>query len=156
MAAVFKIGGNALNKPIGARAKSVIGTDETDTPQGKNKKLTGILYDRYYKIPKPKGSKLNPKWKPEYMKALQKGNNLENLLKEIWDLKEQKANNPLAAMAWRLEKTLSSQGASCAICGSYEDVQMHHVRALKDISKSTNAIHKHMVAIERRQIPVCR
>lgn len=156
MASVFKIGGNALSKPIGVRAKSVIGADETDTPQGSNKKLTGILFDRYHKIPEPKGSKLNPKWIPEYLKALQKGNNLENYLKEIWNLKGQKAKNPLASMAWKLEKTLSSQGAPCAVCGSYEDVQMHHVRALKDIVKSTNVVQKYMIAIERKQIPVCR
>jgi len=64
--------------------------------------------------------------------------------------------NPLASSAWRLAKTISSQGASCAICGSNEDVQMHHVRALKDIAKSKNAVHRHMIAIERRQIPVCK
>jgi hypothetical protein len=86
VATVFKIGGNALNKPIGVSAKSVIGADETDTPQGPKKKLTGILFDRYHKIPSPKGSKLNPKWKPEYMKALQKGKDLDSFLKIICDL----------------------------------------------------------------------
>jgi hypothetical protein len=77
-------------------------------------------------------------------------------MSEIWGNKKQNAKNPLAAMAWRLERTLSRQGATCAICGSNEDIQMHHVRALKDIAKSKNAVHKHMIAIERRQIPVCR
>ena len=86
VASVFKIGGNALSKPIGVRAKSVIGVVETDTPQASNKKLTGILFDRIQKIPKPKGSKLKPKWIPEDSKALQKGNKLENYLKEIWNL----------------------------------------------------------------------
>lgn len=156
VAAVFKIGGNDLSKPIGVRAKSVIGADEPNTPQGSKKKLMGILFDRYYKIPKPKPSKLNPNWITEYMKALQKGDNLDNFIKEIWNTKAQKVNNPLASMAWRLAKTISSQGAPCAVCGSYEDIQMHHVRALKDIAKSTNAIHKYMIAIERKQIPVCR
>ena len=74
----------------------------------------------------------------------------------MWETRGQTAKNPLASMAWRLEKALSKQGAPCAICGSYEDVQMHHVRALKDIAKSTHAIHKHMIAIDRKQIPVCR
>lgn len=59
-------------------------------------------------------------------------------------------------MAWRLEKTILNQGAPCAICGSHVDVQMHHVRALKDIVKSKSIIHKYMIAIERKQIPVCR
>lgn len=156
VAAVFKIGGNNLRKPIGVRTKSVIGVDEPNTPQGSKKELTGILFDRYHRIPKPKPSKLNPSWIPEYMKVLQKGDDLEHFIKEIWKTKAQKAKNPLASTAWRLAKTISNQGAPCAICGSYENIQMHHVRALKDIAKSTNAIHKYMIAIERKQIPVCR
>ena len=135
VASVFKIGRNDLSKPIGAKIKSVVGLNENDTPPKHKKKLTGILYDRYFKIPKPKGNKLNPNWKPEYIQALQKGNNIEDFIKIIWDLRGKKAKNPLASMAWRLENTISSQGAPCAICGSTEDVQMHHVRALKDIEK---------------------
>ena len=90
------------------------------------------------------------------MKGLIKGNNLEDFVKELWKLKASDAKSPLAATAWRLAKTLSSQGSNCIICGSNENVQMHHVRALKDIAKSKNVVHKHMIAIERRQIPVCR
>jgi len=71
-------------------------------------------------------------------------------------MKRQTAKNPLASMTWRLANAISRQGAPCAVCGSYEDVQMHHVRALKDIAKSKNAVHKYMIAVERRQIPVCR
>jgi group II intron reverse transcriptase/maturase len=85
VAAVFKIGGNDLSKPIGVRAKSVVGADEKDLPQGKPQKLMGILFDRYHKIPKPKGNKLNPNWRPEYMMALHKGDNLENILQFIWN-----------------------------------------------------------------------
>lgn len=34
----------------------------------------------------------------------------------------------------------------------------HWIRgiALKDLAKSTNVVHKYMIAIERKQIPVCR
>lgn len=156
MAAVFKIGGNDLSKPIGVRAKSVIGTDEIDTPQGHKKIISGILFDRYHKIPKPEGNKLKPNWTPEYKKALQQGRSLEDFINILWGMRGPNAKNPLASMAWRLEKSLSNQGAPCAICGSYEEVQMHHVRALKDIAKSTNAVHRHMIAITRKQIPVCR
>jgi len=156
VAAVLKIGGNALSNPIGVRVNSVVGADENHTPQGSDKKLKGILFDRYHKIPKPKGNKLNPKWKPEYLKALKKGGSIEQYLKTIWDMKGQTAKNPLASMAWRLASSISRQGAPCAVCGSYEDVQMHHGRALKDIANSKNAVHKYMIAVERRQIPVCR
>lgn len=55
-----------------------------------------------------------------------------------------------------MSKTISSQGAPCAICGSFEDVQMHHVRHLKDIAKSKSIVHKYMISIERKQIPICR
>jgi hypothetical protein len=79
MAAVFKIGGNDLSKPIGVKVKSVVGADESDTPQAK---LKGILFDRYHKIPKPKANKLSPNWKPEYMKALQKGEKLDSFIKK--------------------------------------------------------------------------
>lgn len=156
VAAVFKIGGNDLSKPIGARAKSVVGADEANTPKGRTKALTGILFDRFYKIPRPKGNKIKPSWTPEYIKAFKKGIDFHSFIKLLWDTKRQNAKNPLAAMAWRLETALSSQGAPCAICGSFEDVQMHHVRALKDIAKSKNNVHKYMIAIERRQVPVCR
>lgn len=64
------------------------------------------------------------------------------------DLKGQKEKNPLDYRAWKLANTLSSQGAPCALCGSYEDVQVQmlhklhmlhmlhklHVRAFKDRS----------------------
>jgi group II intron reverse transcriptase/maturase len=156
VAAVFKIGGNDLSKPIGVKVESVIGADEKDTPQGKRKQLKGILFDRYHKIPKPKANKLKPNWKPEYLKLLESESQLDKMLEVIWKGRSEKARNPLAAMAWRLDKTISSQGAPCAICGSFEDVQMHHVRALKDIAKSKNAVHQYMIAIERKQIPVCR
>jgi len=37
---------------------------------------------------------------------------------------------------------------------SFDDVQMHHVKALKDSAKSKNVVHKHMIAVVK--IPVCR
>jgi hypothetical protein len=46
-----------LSKPLGARAKSVVGVDETGTPH-KGKNLKGLLFDRYHKIPEPKGNKI--------------------------------------------------------------------------------------------------
>ena len=66
------------------------------------------------------------------------------------------ARNPLTAMAWRLEKTLSNQGAPCSISGSYDNVEMHHIKALKDIKNLKNSVHRHIIAIERKQIPVCK
>lgn len=49
---------------------------------------------------------------------------------------------PLNANGLRLKNTISSQGAGCAICGSHDQVDMHHVRALKDIDKSKSKVQK--------------
>lgn len=54
MAAVFKVGGEDLGKPLSARAKSVIGV--TETPN----KLKGLVYTNYHSIPNHKGNKLKP------------------------------------------------------------------------------------------------
>ena len=52
VAGVFKKSGSDLRKPLGKRAKSVIGVDENYKPKiGKD--IQGILYDRYQKIPAP-------------------------------------------------------------------------------------------------------
>lgn len=79
VAAVFKIGGNALNKPIGKRAKSVVGADEVNTPW--------ILFDRYNTIPKTSRST----W---VYPALAKQRNAKK--------KKLTANNPMIpAKGWR-------------------------------------------------------
>lgn len=80
---MFKLGGNALDKPIGARVKSVVGADEINTPKKKEKK--GILYDRYNTIPRPQGNKLKPNWVAEHMLPLQ-GDvmDVEKFIELIW------------------------------------------------------------------------
>ena len=146
VASIFKIAGNDLSKPIGNKAKSVIGADESNVPKGHKGQLKGILFDRYHKIPRPKGSKLKPHWIPEYLVALQEHQlNAEEYLKHIWDNRKAEARNPLVAMAWRLETAISRQGAPCAVCGSYENVQMHHENppSLKNISKATDPVKRH-------------
>lgn len=98
VAGVFKISGSDLRKPIGKRAKSVIGVDENSTPK-KGKDIQGILYDRYQKIPAPKGNKLKPDWKPEYLIHLEQSNDLQEFYTKIWNLKRSETKNPLARMA---------------------------------------------------------
>lgn len=44
---------------------------------------------------------------------------------------------------------------ACNICGSFVDVEMHHVRKLSDI-KSKDLVSKAMIASTRKQIPLCR
>lgn len=82
VARVFKIGGNDLKKPLGVRAKSVVGADEKNVPKGA-KQMEGILFDRYHKIPEPEGNKLPATWQPDYLKLLEKSANFQKFLKKF-------------------------------------------------------------------------
>lgn len=152
-AAVFKIGGDDLSKPIGKRAKSVIGNDEKNVP--KANALQGLLYSRYHKIPKPESNNISAKWKPEYMKILDDSENSDKLIKYIRKQESSKSKNPIVQLGVRLRTTISAQGAACLICGTTEDVQMHHTKALKKV-KSKSGIKRHIQSINIPQIPLCR
>jgi len=63
--------------------------------------------------------------------------------------------NPLSSLAGRLQYVLSTQGSPCSVCGSTEDVQMHHTKPMKNI-KETDVLKRHIIAINIKQIPLCR
>ena len=131
-AAVFKKGSNDLSKPIGKRAKSVIGVEEAAVP--KTNALTGLLYAKYNEIPKPKGNKLNPNWKPAYLEILERSTDPDELIKQLWEDSTSITNNPMTKLSKRLRQTIRTlQGAACLKCGKTDDVQMHHVKATKRI-----------------------
>ena len=151
-AAVFKIGGNDLGKPLGNRLKSVIGVDESETPKNA---LVGIKFADYPQIPGGVGNKTTSKWKPEYVKSLEENRNSEELITTLWKEGLSKSRSPLARLGARLKYTLSSQGAPCAVCGSTDNVQMHHTHPVKDL-KEKDYLKKHIMAINIKQIPLCR
>ena len=82
VAAVFKVGGNNLAQAIGNTRKSAIGATESDTPR-KGQKITGILYDKYYKTPKPQASKLKADWEPEHFDIIRNAKDPQDLLSTI-------------------------------------------------------------------------
>jgi group II intron reverse transcriptase/maturase len=45
---------------------------------------------------------------------------------------------------------------ACRSCGSYYRVEMHHVRAMKDLNPKVSHIDRLMVKSNRKQIPLCR
>jgi len=45
---------------------------------------------------------------------------------------------------------------SCAKCGSTHKVEMHHVRALKDLKPEISHVDKMMSKAKRKQIQLCR
>ena len=131
MAAVYKIGGEDLGRPIGERIKSVIGNDESKVPKGAKTKLQGILYTKYHEIPKTAKNMLKSSWRPEYISRLEKSKDSEEFIRYLNKEGGSRTRDPIQQLGIRLRNTISSQGAPCKICGSTEDVQMHISSRLK-------------------------
>lgn len=155
IAAVYKSGGEDLGRPIGKRAKSVVGNDEDRVPKGAKAKLQGILYTRYHEIPTTVENMLRSSWKPEYIARLEKSKHSEEFIRYLNKESGSIIRDPIQQLGIRLRNTISSQGAPCIVCGSTEDVHMHHVTPVKNI-KAKNARDKYKIAINTPQIPLCR
>lgn len=48
-----------------------------------------------------------------------------------------KGKSPLAKLGSRIQYTISSQGAPCAVCGSTDGVDMHHISPVKHIKEKS-------------------
>jgi hypothetical protein len=153
-AAVFKIAKNDLSHPIGQRAKSVIGVDESGVPENKQG-LVGIKYAYYHTIPEHVGNKLSISWKPQYLKTLEESKDVTELIQTLLAEGLSKSTNPIAKLGSRIKYSLSSQGAPCAVCGSTESVEMHHTTPMRKL-KEEDALKRHIRAINIKQIPLCR
>ena len=59
---------------------------------------------------------------------------------------------------WNAKLTRSSLFEGCIICGSKDNVEMHHVRKIKGIrnKRDVDFFTKQMAIINRKQIPLCR
>ena len=175
MAQVFKTGGDDLSRPLKAREGfSHVGvTDEqimkwegSVTGKGTPRKIPGILFNKYFKIPKPNKTPLAKGWQPKHEKILesvyekQTGQILEKERRKLIDFLKTRARSsskdPMERLAWRLSKGVSALYAACVLCGSDQNVEMHHVRALKDLKQKKSALEAHMISIARKQLPLCR
>ena len=176
MAQVFKKGGGNLSRPLKARKGfSHVGvTDEqikkwegSVTGKGTPRKIPGILFEKYFKIPRPNQNLLANGWQPQHEKTIisiidrETGQILEKERQKLIEFVKTRARSsskdPMERLAWRLSKGVSALYAACVLCGSDQDVEMHHVRALKDLKKQKkSALEVHMIAIARKQLPLCR
>lgn len=61
----------------------------------------------------------------------------------------------LSTATFRSKSVLSSP---CTICGSSENIEMHHVRKLRDSSRAIKLDYmtSMMSRMNRKQIPICR
>jgi group II intron reverse transcriptase/maturase len=64
-------------------------------------------------------------------------------------------HDPLQSLEWRTFRGSYTFGLPCAICGSENGVEMHHIRALKHL-KGKTAVEKKMIASMPKQIPLCK
>lgn len=61
---------------------------------------------------------------------------------------------------WNKKMTRSNLYKSCVVCNSFENVEMHHVRKIRDLkskhkSKKIDFFTMQMAAINRKQVPLC-
>ena len=63
--------------------------------------------------------------------------------------------DPFNVIAGRL--TRSRLDSECAICGSYQTIEMHHVKHIRKIGSKINerTFTAYMGMINRKQLPVC-
>jgi group II intron reverse transcriptase/maturase len=57
---------------------------------------------------------------------------------------------------WAPRRTRSRLLDDCAICGSQEKIEMHHVRHIRKRGKKVRGFALYLAAINRKQLPVCR
>ena len=62
---------------------------------------------------------------------------------------------PFRALEWKVS-TKDKFGCSCALCGVREDVEMHHLRHVRNMNKKLGAFDQMLVRVNRKQIPLCR
>lgn len=80
--------------------------------------------------------------------------------KHIKDLAESK--NPMVKLAevWNGKFTRSNLFKKCVICGTEENIEMHHVRKIRDLKNpqtlGKDFLTRQMMAINRKQIPICK
>lgn len=44
----------------------------------------------------------------------------------------------------------------CSNCSSDTQVEMHHIRMMRDVKKNKDSFSKLMIKVNRKQIPLCR
>jgi len=64
--------------------------------------------------------------------------------------------NYFESLVYRHKRHVGNLTGPCIICGSSEKIEVHHIRALKDISKKRDWLSMTMAKFARKQVPVCK
>lgn len=73
----------------------------------------------------------------------------------VFKISESDFKDPMLTLRYRLESQVGL-GESCAICGSSESIEMHHVRHLRKDSVVKPGFTALMSKLNRKQLPVCK
>ena len=64
-------------------------------------------------------------------------------------------SNPFDVLNWQL-RTQNNFWEPCLICGSTQDIEMHHVKHIRKSNKVNQGFTKIMSSLNRKQVPVCQ
>ena len=64
--------------------------------------------------------------------------------------------NYFESLVYRHKRHVGNLTGPCIICGSPDNIELHHIRALKGISKKRNWLSITMANFSRKQVPVCK
>lgn len=59
-------------------------------------------------------------------------------------------------LVYRHKNHIGNLKGPCIVCGSLENIEVHHVRALKDIGRRKDWLLITMAKYSRKQVPVCK
>lgn len=134
---VIKKAGKDLSRPLKSKIPSIGVTDEKQKADAKS--AGGELKDRKVRIPFTLAREVK---KPD-------------LSHSFSGLGEKTLKDPLLRLNTRAEQAHSALSGVCSMCGSESNIEMHHVRGLKDL-KGRDRSERIMIAINRKQIPLCQ
>jgi hypothetical protein len=60
------------------------------------------------------------------------------------------------SLIYRHKRHVGNLKGPCIVCGSFQDIEVHHIRALKDINKRKDWLSITMAKYSRKQVPVCK
>jgi len=73
----------------------------------------------------------------------------------MWFLGVNKFADPMEVLDRKIS-TVSSLDLACSSCGSWDNVEMHHLRHIRTINVKLNDFDKMLARINRKQVPLCR
>jgi len=144
-ATIFKLAGRDLSKPI--KVVRIVTAKKQDNKKQDNIKIEPLIYSQYADKA-PLDPDLSEEWESIY---------LDFDLSEEWQTiyKGIITNPEDIGEILRIAGPVLSEKAVCAKCGTHLDLQIHHIRGLKDVNKSP--IKTPIIAkSQRKTIVLCK